>query len=663
MPTHKGFAVSFFIPALVVFGFFTYVTSAHAITETSAEGVEMYSSGGVAGTPGTTSTKVCVDLPSVLFLGSRGTNVTLLQDFLRTQGLFPEASTGYFGFRTQAAVMEFQRSRGLEVVGSVGPQTRLGIRNLTCTFGGTTDNTPSTQGTTGGTPSGTAITKVNIVVGPSYLDGPITVPAGSSVDLGWSSTKSDGSIFYSMEKHCVGRSSSGTVFSGPYVPTGNMTVSPTISTTYTIVCGTSNVSDSATVNVTGSAPAGGGSTSGGSQLPPLTTASCVMLTVNLVPGMTSPDVAVLQNFLKARGYFTAGITNYYGSVTAAAVTAFQAANGIETTGTVGPMTRATIAGMTCATTTGGNTPSNPSAPAAPVTPTAPATSSTPATPFTPSMPGLTADIKVNGSDGPVTLTARSPIVLTWSSVNTTSCSLGAVGETGRIDVGVSGSVTYTTTGTYYPAGNITFGLLCLNANNYKAMDFVTVNVPAASTGGGSTGTTGTTGTQSGTPATGGSYPAGCTSNVGVSTTTGQLCSGTPVSAQSQSGVGTLSAITSISPIPSSAGAQQIRINSSALLSRYNVAFVSQDNPFLPGVAAPFDSVVSTGAYGFITINLGGVSGAWSVRVTDPVTYATSPWYNINVIGGTGATQSNASLNQIASALQALQALVNQLKGQ
>ena len=60
-----------------------------------------------------------------LFLGTRGTDVQELQQFLKDKGFYtyPEI-TGYFGPVTTAALKAYQQANGLEPVGFVGPQTR-----------------------------------------------------------------------------------------------------------------------------------------------------------------------------------------------------------------------------------------------------------------------------------------------------------------------------------------------------------------------------------------------------------------------------------------------------------------------------------------------------------------------------------------------------------
>ncbi len=64
------------------------------------------------------------------------------------------------------------------------------------------------------------------------------------------------------------------------------------------------------------------------------------ITLVLSKGMTHKEVAVLQNFLIAKGYLTSKATGYFGPSTEAAVKAFQRANKITpVTGIVGPKTK------------------------------------------------------------------------------------------------------------------------------------------------------------------------------------------------------------------------------------------------------------------------------------------------------------------------------------
>lgn len=71
-------------------------------------------------------------------------------------------------------------------------------------------------------------------------------------------------------------------------------------------------------------------------------ASCPTITGDLKSGSKGSQVTALQVFLKSQGYFKATSVPNYGPATLAAVKAFQKANKISQTGTVGPLTRAKI---------------------------------------------------------------------------------------------------------------------------------------------------------------------------------------------------------------------------------------------------------------------------------------------------------------------------------
>src|SRR5688572_7049056 len=69
----------------------------------------------------------------VLNVGSRGADVTRLQDALRAAGVDPGSSDGIYGRQTAAAVRALQQQRGLQVDGVAGRQTQ-GALNLADTF-------------------------------------------------------------------------------------------------------------------------------------------------------------------------------------------------------------------------------------------------------------------------------------------------------------------------------------------------------------------------------------------------------------------------------------------------------------------------------------------------------------------------------------------------
>lgn len=67
-------------------------------------------------------------------------------------------------------------------------------------------------------------------------------------------------------------------------------------------------------------------------------------------GDTGADVSELQKLLAAKGYFSGEITEYFGPVTESALKAYQAANGLEGVGYVGPRTLVLLNGGTAAPT-------------------------------------------------------------------------------------------------------------------------------------------------------------------------------------------------------------------------------------------------------------------------------------------------------------------------
>lgn len=89
----------------------------------------------------------CVSINSVLQLGSRGSDVFNLQNFLISRGLLAQGSaTGYFGAQTRAAVQQFQVQQGIVSSGSesttgfglVGAHTRAVIEAACAQVSGAT---------------------------------------------------------------------------------------------------------------------------------------------------------------------------------------------------------------------------------------------------------------------------------------------------------------------------------------------------------------------------------------------------------------------------------------------------------------------------------------------------------------------------------------------
>lgn len=61
---------------------------------------------------------------ALLYVGSRGSEVSSVQQELLDRGYFNHGVTGYYGYITRSAVIDFQRDTGIRVDGIVGPETR-----------------------------------------------------------------------------------------------------------------------------------------------------------------------------------------------------------------------------------------------------------------------------------------------------------------------------------------------------------------------------------------------------------------------------------------------------------------------------------------------------------------------------------------------------------
>ncbi len=83
-------------------------------------------------TPVPSPVSVSGSLTHTLSLGSRGAEVSFLQQFLQTKGfgIPSDGVTGYFGKVTEQAVKDFQQKNALEAAGIVGAKTRAIINSL-----------------------------------------------------------------------------------------------------------------------------------------------------------------------------------------------------------------------------------------------------------------------------------------------------------------------------------------------------------------------------------------------------------------------------------------------------------------------------------------------------------------------------------------------------
>ena len=96
---------------------------------------------GGSSTPSTSS----YTFTKVLTLGSKGADVTALQNFLKTKGYLTVSATGYFGSLTKAALAKFQAAESIKpAAGYFGPVTMKAVNAM---MGTTTGSAGSTGGT------------------------------------------------------------------------------------------------------------------------------------------------------------------------------------------------------------------------------------------------------------------------------------------------------------------------------------------------------------------------------------------------------------------------------------------------------------------------------------------------------------------------------------
>lgn len=75
---------------------------------------------------------------------------------------------------------------------------------------------------------------------------------------------------------------------------------------------------------------------------PTTSLSVYKFNIPLYRGIRNKDVAELQKILIAKNFLVSEPTGYFGALTESAVRSYQKANGISQTGTIGPLTRASL---------------------------------------------------------------------------------------------------------------------------------------------------------------------------------------------------------------------------------------------------------------------------------------------------------------------------------
>ena len=99
----------------------------------------------ISGPAGSNTTVASPTAAPLLRQGASGSAVASLQKALAAAGFGAGSTDGSFGPKTRAAVVAFQRARGLSADGVVGPKTWAALATAT---GPSTPSTPSTGGVT-----------------------------------------------------------------------------------------------------------------------------------------------------------------------------------------------------------------------------------------------------------------------------------------------------------------------------------------------------------------------------------------------------------------------------------------------------------------------------------------------------------------------------------
>lgn len=143
----------------------------------------------------------CPKLTAFLAVGSKGAEVSALQEFLTAHlNLQEDIITGYFGPKTIAYVKQFQAKRGIEQVGQVGKLTREAIARTCGTLPVTaTATTPAIRTASSTTTSLSADDQfmrslhiTDTVVGT----GPAITQDGQGIIAAWTGTLPDGTLFW-----------------------------------------------------------------------------------------------------------------------------------------------------------------------------------------------------------------------------------------------------------------------------------------------------------------------------------------------------------------------------------------------------------------------------------------------------------------------------------
>jgi peptidoglycan hydrolase-like protein with peptidoglycan-binding domain len=218
----------------------------------------------------------------ILQRGTQGSQVTALQQNLKTAGFYNGPITGFYGELTQASVIRFQQARGLRADGIAGPNTLSALGSTSPGGSSLPTGTLLRRGS-----RGTAVTQLqNTLKAAGFYNGPITGYYGQLTEA-------------AVRRFQQARG-----------------------------LGVDGIAGSNTLLALGGASPGGSTPIG----------------TELRLGSSGAAVSQLQNRLKAAGFYKGPITGSYGRLTEAAVRDFQSSRGLSVNGIVGPTTLAALQG-------------------------------------------------------------------------------------------------------------------------------------------------------------------------------------------------------------------------------------------------------------------------------------------------------------------------------
>ena len=263
---------------------------------------------------GGTATGLFAGNYQTLQYGSRGTRVTTLQNALNQLGFSAGTADGRFGLGTQKAVVSFQKSAGLQQDGKAGKATLVALEKA---VSGEATVTPAPGSSTTAAPSSGIPTR-------------ILRQGASGDDVKSVQTRLQALGYYAGT--IDGKYGSGTVSAMQEFQRRNGLVvdGKAGSNTYAKLFSDSAVGAEATTPTP--APV----------TPTPTPADSMIPTRTLQSGSSGEDVKLVQNRLKALGYYSGTVDGSFGSGTVTALKAFQLTNNLTSDGIAGSGTYAKL---------------------------------------------------------------------------------------------------------------------------------------------------------------------------------------------------------------------------------------------------------------------------------------------------------------------------------